>query len=429
MLEPHAIFSKRISHHAVAEQLAASSLPYPEIQARTREIISGERPTEGDRVGYIHHPFCRKLCTFCSFFRVLKDEDAHSRFLHVLCENLKRCGDLPYMRSHPFDAFYFGGGTPTAMRPEQMSRLLDAIRSSLSFSGDAEFSSESTFAAINADMLAALKAGGVNRMSLGVQTFSPRLRTFIGRQCTPDEVLKKIALVRSFMDVVNLDLVYNFPTQTIEEWQKDLLTAMTTGVETVSIHPLVPVKDSPLADMIQKGAVEAMGDERKQYEFYRQVLEILPAGGYRQLNFCFFSRSPKERLRYFRHRFQEGDCISFGPGAVGNYGALIYFTMPHVEYYNQMVEADEFPAVAAGLFDSEFSVAWGISEEILFGREVNKKRLSERYGVDINAKYRRVLEQLAVSNLIEDRDEYFTITPLGLFWAHNMGELFQSHRQ
>jgi oxygen-independent coproporphyrinogen-3 oxidase len=356
---------------------------------------------------------------------VLKDEDALSRFLHVLCERLKRCSDSSYMSAHPFDAFYFGGGTPTTMRPDQMSRLMETLRSSFTFADDLEFTSESTFANITPEMLAVLKAGGVNRMSLGVQTFSPRLRKFIGRQCHPDEVLQKIALVRRFMEVVNLDLVYNFPTQTVAEWEKDLLTAIAAGVETLSIHPLVPVKDSPLTGMIEAGAVEAMGDEKRQYEFYTVVQDILPRMGYQQLNFCFFSRTPKERLRYFRHRFQEGDCISFGPGAVGNFGPLIYFTMPHVEYYNQMVEADEFPAIAAGLFSSEFSLAWGISEEILFGKEVDKKRLSTRYGVDINEKYRQVLEQLAAQDLIQDKQDYFTITPLGLFWAHNLGELFQ----
>ena len=285
MMEPYAVFPKRISHHAVAEQLAASSLAYPAIQSKVREIVGGPRPEGGDRVGYIHHPFCEKLCTFCSFFRVLKDEDALSRFLHVLCERLKRCGDSSYMSAHPFDAFYFGGGTPTTMRPDQMSRLMETLRSSLTFADDLEFTSESTFANITPEMLAVLKAGGVNRMSLGVQTFSPRLRKLIGRQCHPDEVLQKIALVRRFMEVVNLDLVYNFPTQTVAEWEKDLLTAIATGVETLSIHPLVPVNDSPLSGLIRSGAVEEMGDEKRQYEFYTAVLDILqPCVSFNRVN-------------------------------------------------------------------------------------------------------------------------------------------------
>jgi len=427
-MEPYNIFTQRISHHAVGEQLIASALPYPEIQKKVHGILTRERSIPGDRVGYIHHPFCEKLCRFCSFFRVIKDEEGLDRFLKVLCETIRRFSDYPYCASIPFDAFYFGGGTPTTMSPDQMHTLLEALRTSLHLSDTVEFTSESTFANITDEMLEVLREGGVNRMSLGVQTFSPRLRKLMGRQCHPDELLQKIEMVRRVMEIVNIDLVYNIPGQTLAEWEYDLKTALTTGVETISIHPLVPVKDSPLATMIQQGAIEGMGDEKKQYELYTAVLDILPRNGYEQINFCFFTRSPRERIRYFRHRFQEGDCISFGPGAVGNFGPFIYFTMPHVEYYNQIVEAEEFPAIAAGLFDRSFSVAWGISEEILFGKKVNKKRLSEHYGIAINEKYKRILAKLARNNLIEDSEDSFTLTPLGLFWAHNIGGLFQDER-
>jgi oxygen-independent coproporphyrinogen-3 oxidase len=427
-MKPYAIFPQRISHHAVGEQLKASALPYPEIQQKAHHILTAERTIPGDRVGYIHHPFCEKLCRFCSFFRVLKDEAQLDRFLKVLCETIRRFADYPYSSSVPFDAFYFGGGTPTTMSPDQMHTLLKTIQTSLSLSDAVEFTSESTFANITDEMLAVLRDGGVNRMSLGVQTFSPRLRKLMGRACHPDEVLKKIEMVRRVMGIVNIDLVYNIPGQTLKEWEDDLKTAITTGVETISIHPLVPVKDSPLATMIQQGDIEGMGDEKKQYELYTAVLEMLPQNGYEQMNFCFFTKSPKERIRYFRHRFQEGDCISFGPGAVGNFGPFIYFTMPHVEYYNQIIEAEEFPAIAAGLFDRWFSVAWGISEEILFGKQVDKKRLGEHYGVAINEKYKSVLAHLAHNSLIEDSQDFFTLTPLGLFWAHNIGGLFQEER-
>jgi oxygen-independent coproporphyrinogen-3 oxidase len=425
MVKPYEIFDKRISHHAVAEQLAASTLAYPEIQSRAKEILTHERTSIGDRVGYIHHPFCEKLCKFCSFFRVLKDEDALARFLKVLAETIQRYAEYPYLNSLPFDAFYFGGGTPTTMTPDQMKSLMDTIRENLRFADDVEFTSESSFANITGDMLGALKYGGVNRMSLGVQTFSPRLRKLIGRECHPNDVLGKIEMVRDAIGLVNLDLVYNIPTQTIQEWEDDLRMVVKTGVPTVSIHPLVPVKDSLLSKMIKEGEIQDMGDEKRQYEFYRAVLDILPNNGYQQMNFCFFTRSERERIRYFRHRFQEGDCISFGPGAVGNLGPLIYFNMPQVEYYNQIVEADEFPAIAAGLFNKSFSVAWGISEEILFGKRVDKKGLSEHYQVDINETFKGVLGFLSQNGLIEDSRDSFTLTSLGLFWAHNIGALFQ----
>ena len=95
--------------------------------------------------------------------------------------------------------------------------------------------------------------------------------------------------------------------------------------------------------------------------------------------------------------------------------------------YVGMVQAGQFPGIAAGIFHEHFKVAWAISEEILFGKQVNKKRLSKHYGVDINRVYRDVLQRLAEDNLIEDSKDSFTLTPLGLFWAHNIGELFQAH--
>jgi putative oxygen-independent coproporphyrinogen III oxidase len=426
LMKPHEIFPKRNSHHAMYEQLRKIVLPPDEVQRRADAILNQDRVTPGGRVGYIHHPFCEKLCRFCSFFRVKKDEAVLACFLDALNESIRRFGDYPYVKAAPFDTFYFGGGTPTTISVKQMNRLMQSIRESFQFTDDAEFTSESTFANLTEEMLTALKEGGVNRMSLGVQTFSPPLRKFIGRECHPTEVIQKISVVRRYMDIVNLDLIYNFPTQTFAEWEVDLKTAINTGVESISVHPLVPVKDSALSRMIDQGVVESMGDEKKQYEFYTMALDILRAQGYRQINFCFFTKSEKERIRYFRHKFQEGDCFSFGPGAVGNLGELIYFNLPSVDIYIAMVQDRQFPGIAAGIFNERLKVVWAISEELLFGTVVNKKRLNEHYGVDINRLYGDVLRQLVENNLIEDSDDSFTLTPLGLFWVHNIGELFQT---
>ncbi len=423
-MKPYQIFPKRFSHHGVAEQLRQVAIPPPEVQRRANEILNQEKGPSRDRVGYIHHPFCEKLCKFCSFYRVLKDEDTLARFLDALNESIRRFSDYPYVKSLPFNVFYFGGGTPTTMSVEQMNRLMQTIRESIHFTDDAEFTSESSFANIKEEMLIALKEGGVNRMSLGVQTFSPRLRTFIGRECHPDDVIQKIKIVREFMGVVNLDLIYNFPTQTFKEWENDLNIAIKTGVETISVHPLVPVKNSPLSQLIDQGDIEPLGDEKRQYEFYSMASETLLRKDYRQINFCFFTRSDKERTRYFHHRFQEGDCFSFGPSAVGNYEDFIYFNFPSVEKYCEMVKAGKFPGMVAGVLSKDYKIGWAISEEILYGKRVNKKQLSENYGVDINKKYKNILKQLVDNNLIEDSPDCFTLTTLGLFWAHNIGALF-----
>ena len=87
-MKPYRIFPKRISHHAVAEQLTKTSLTYPELQSRIQEVVHHGHDIPGNRVGYIHHPFCEKLCKFCAFYKVLKDEDALARFLDVLNDRM-----------------------------------------------------------------------------------------------------------------------------------------------------------------------------------------------------------------------------------------------------------------------------------------------------------------------------------------------------
>jgi coproporphyrinogen III oxidase-like Fe-S oxidoreductase len=95
-----------------------------------------------------------------------------------------------------------------------------------------------------------------------------------------------------------------------------------------------------------------------------------------------------------------------------------------------MIEAGEFPIMVAGYFNEPFKVAWAISEEILFGKRIDKKRLSERYGVDINQRYNSIFKHLEDNHLIEENSsDSCALTHLGLFWAHNIGALFQSHNR
>jgi oxygen-independent coproporphyrinogen-3 oxidase len=406
-------------------KLRSAAIAPAEVQMRAANIFEEQTAPPGGRVGYIHQPFCEKLCRFCSFFRVLKDEEALDKYMDALIEAIYRSGETPYAQSAPFDAFYLGGGTPTTVSLEQMNRLMKAIRESFAFTDNVEFTSESTFANITDEMLDALKEGGVKRMSLGVQTFAPRLRKVIGRVCEPEDVIRKIGMVCKKMEIVNLDLIFNFPTQTLEEWEEDLKIAMETDVTTVSTHTLVPVKDSPLAQMEAQGEIEPMGDEKKQYEFYSMAQRMLGEKGFKQINFCFHARSPKERIYYFRHRFQEGDCFGFGPSAVGNYGDFICFNFPSVERYIQMVKAGQFPAMVAGSFEGEAKVSFSIAEEFLAATAVDKRHYREYYGVDLNERYGEILTRLAHDGLIEDGSDSFAITPLGLFWVHNMGMLFQ----
>ena len=276
MTNPWEIFPNRvISHLAVDEHLRQISYSPEEIQKKTIEILNRNGTSFGQRVAYFHIPFCEKLCTFCAFYRIKKDAALLESFIDHLIDHLHWFSEYPYLTSVPFEALFFGGGTPTTLTISQMNRLMRAIKECIPLTPGAEFTSESSFANISDEMLHALHDGGVNRMSLGVQTFSERLRKFIGRSCPPDDVIEKIEKTRRVMEIVNLDLIYNFPTQTLEEWEEDLRIAARSGVDGICVHPLIPVEETPLFKMSAREGADPIEDSRRQYDFYRMAQNIL----------------------------------------------------------------------------------------------------------------------------------------------------------
>jgi len=308
-------------------------------------------------------------------------------------------------------------------RSPQMHWLTRAIKACLPLSHNVEFTSESSFANLTDEMLQALCEGGVNRMSLGVQTFSGRLRKLIGRACQPEDVLEKIAKVRKYMDVVNLDLIYNFPTQTLSEWEADLQIAAGTGVDGICAHSLIPVEDSPLSKMIVQGEIEPMGGTKEQYDFYTMAQSMLPVKGYHQINFTHFTTGPQERIVYLRLRLEEGDCFPFGAGAVGNFGDLVIINHRDIEKYCTMVQLKKFPAEVAAPLPEQITFLWALTGQIQQMR-VEKEHFKRNYQIDLDEKYKDLLIDFESKGLIENYPDHFTLTPLGLFWGYNICSAF-----
>jgi oxygen-independent coproporphyrinogen-3 oxidase len=427
MMKPYEIYPNRIiAHLEIDEHMRQISYPSEEIQERTMEILKQNGTGFGHRVGYFHIPFYEKFCTFCVFYRVRKDDVQLARFLDALIENLRWFSEHPYVSTVPFEAIYLGGGTPTTITPSQMHRLTSTIKECLPLSPNVEFTSESTFANITDEMLQALREGGVNRMSLGVQTFSPRLRKLIGRECTPDDVIEKIGKVRRIMDVVNLDLIYNFPTQTLKEWEEDLKIATETEVDGISVHPLIPAEDSPLTKMIQQGVIEPMGDTRKQYDFHFIAHHVLPERGYHPINLAHFTNGPKERILYLRLRLEEGDCFPFGAGGVGNFYDLVILNHKNVEHYINSIKDKQFPAEVAAPLPDPIKFLWALLGQ-LQQMKVEKEHFRKNYTIDLDEKYGELIADMESKGLIENYPEHFILTPLGLFWVFNICSEFFRH--
>ena len=201
------------------------------------EIEAGQiegKPGDEDRVSlYVHIPFCRTLCPVCCFNRYLFDEDkARSYF-----KSLKKEVTLYRERGFRFNSFYFGGGTPTVLMDE-LEDFIAFLKESFTVK---EISLETTTREITPRSLEQLKAMGINRLSIGVQSFDDGISRSMGRAWSSGEEAKeKLKMAQGQFDTLNADFIFNFPGQTLKQFEADVLAFKEMGLDQATFYPLMP---------------------------------------------------------------------------------------------------------------------------------------------------------------------------------------------
>ncbi len=195
---------------------------------------------------YIHIPFCAVKCDYCAFYSLEKADSAlKRRYLDRLNEELRE----KHESCDPLETLFIGGGTPTWFSPDELHELMRSIAEYYRLAADYEFTVEGNPSSITEEKIAILQAGGVNRFSIGVQSFSPRIRDLIGRRGNVERIpLALEALKSQKVTNFNCDLIYGVPGQTMAEWEQDLITIATFNPPHVSTYSLMIEAGTPLAE-------------------------------------------------------------------------------------------------------------------------------------------------------------------------------------
>ncbi|MDR1906301.1 MAG: radical SAM protein, partial [Clostridiales bacterium] len=301
------------SHHDAARELKRYFTASVDKSEYLAELL--RRPARRPRVIYLHVPFCNKICSFCPFHR--PDALKRREYDKYLINDIKKIADYEYMRA-PVNAVYFGGGTPTALSPKQMERVLKELKSNFSIASGAEISVETSVTELTDEMLHALKENGVNRLSVGVQTFDDNTRKLLNRRGSGEaavETLKR-ALATGITNV-GVDLIYNYPRQTVTELQRDLDIVKSLNLAGVSMYSLMLHERTPLAKKITEPERAAMRDIWRDAEFFYLIADELSSRGFEFFELTKMIRSGLDRYEYMRVRHGGGSCIALGRGAGG----------------------------------------------------------------------------------------------------------------
>lgn len=296
------------------------------------------------QLAYIHIPFCQTKCLYCGFFQNQTEQAAEDKYVDFLIKELEMAADTPRMRDTLIHAVFIGGGTPTSLSPANAKRLLDAIHRCLPLVSDCELTLEGRIHDLVPEKMDVWMAGGVNRMSLGVQSFHTKIRRQLGRIDDGETVRRNLAALKAYQQcAVIVDLIYGLPDQTMDIWMEDLSMLEEADVDGMDLYQLNVFEDSELDRRIKAGRMSPAAPTPVQADMYAAAREFVEKRAFKKLSVRHWSRSPRERSLYNIMVKEGAPLYPFGSGAGGSFDG--YSTMLHraLMPYEAMVARGEKP--------------------------------------------------------------------------------------
>ena len=289
---------------------------------------------------YIHIPFCRSKCRYCDFYSLAEREAQIPRFVDGLVREIR--GAAEKTRDWKFDTVYIGGGTPSLLTPEQLGRIMEALDSTFALGELEECTIEANPGEVTEGKLREFREAGVNRISIGFQSFDGRLLQFLGRIHTREDNFASFEEARrAGFENISCDLLFNIPGQTLKEWETDLSMLVELGPEHISTYSLTVEKGTPLSEEVVRGAVH-MPEEEMDLAMYKWAREYLAREGYYTYEISNHAWEGKE-CRHNLHYWQIGPYLGFGPAAHRFDGEVRSWNVQNLDEYLRRVEGGKSP--------------------------------------------------------------------------------------
>ncbi|MFC0226464.1 radical SAM family heme chaperone HemW [Serratia aquatilis] len=366
---------------------------------------------------YIHIPWCVQKCPYCDFnSHALKGEVPHQEYVDHLLADLD--ADLPLTSGREVRTIFIGGGTPSLLSAEAMQALLDGVRARIRVSDDAEITMEANPGTVEADRFSGYQRAGVNRISIGVQSFSAEKLTRLGRIHGPDEARRAAHLasdlgLRSF----NLDLMHGLPDQSLEEALDDLRQAIALNPPHLSWYQLTIEPNT-----LFSSRPPALPDDDALWDIFQQGHELLSAAGYQQYETSAYAK-PGYQCQHNLNYWRFGDYLGIGCGAHGKLtftdGRILRSAKTkHPRGYMRGEYRDTLYEVAAPDRPFEFFM-----NRFRLLEAAPRREFSYYTGLDESV-IRAPLDQALAKGYLDESAEYWQITEKGKLFLNSLLELF-----
>ncbi len=363
-------------------------------------LVTGRMLPPGQEAAlYIHIPFCRTLCPFCCFNRYLFKEDLARRYF----ASLRRELDMYLERGFRFSSFYFGGGTPTVLMDELLG-FIDYLRAKCTVN---EVSLETTPAELSPQTVAQLKQAGIRRLSIGVQSFNDDVLKAMGRVLlTGAEVRERVLLAQGEFDTVNVDLIFNFPFQSLDQFRADVSAFRTMQIGQATFYPLMasPHKLSAMERRFNKV------DPSRERAFYDVILKEVYDAGYRASTAWCFSRGDRMIDEYI---IDFDDYVGIGAGSVSIVNGNFYVNSFAPERYGSLVDQGKLPIIGWRRLSEREALRYYLLTA-LFGMTLDPAKFRNRFHAHLGGKLGLEMSFLRIAGIVR-HGEKVTVTRRGMF--------------
>ena len=382
---------------------------------------------------YISVPFCRTKCTYCNFASDVFSRTVFQRYVDRVCEDIQGTPELAVQMGGKLeaevDSVYLGGGTPTVLDSAQLERIFVTVRQVFRLLPETEITVECAPGTLSPEMVATLLRCGVNRVSLGVQSFVDQEAAAVGRLHKREIVLEEIVRLRKAgISNINVDLIAGLPHQTIESWRSSLEALIALDVPHVSVYMLEVDEDSRLGRELIAGGTKYhahfVPDEALTADMYEMACERLSAAGVAQYEISNFAREGLEsrhNLKYWTRQPYLGfgvDAHSMLFSTRGEGEAVRFSTSDSLEQY----------VAGAGMNRTEVSRQAALEEEFFLGLRLNRgmdlEQLRARYGEFVVTPLSPLLVELSSFGLVDWEGHRVRLTAKGRLLSNEVFERF-----
>ena len=367
---------------------------------------------EKEGVIYVHIPYCDKICSFCNLNRKKLDNDLED-YTNFLVSEFEKYGKTPYMKSKEIKVVFFGGGTPTILKEHQLEKIFRSIHENYNLSDDCEFTLETTLHNLNLNKIKVLEKYGVNRLSVGIQSFAEKGRNMLNRTFTKEEAIKRLKeLKENFSGMVCIDIIYNYPEETVEEVTEDAKIVADLEIDSTSFYSLMIHEGSKMSKDIKENTFELNYQLETDRKLHHAFLEtLLATGEYEVMEHTKVVRKGKDRYNYIRFTHKGADILPIGVGAGGKIADTDIFRINNEKAFYMLSENTEE--------ENRFKRISGLFQYPKVYFTDLKKYVSE----EVFEELYKLFKNFEAKGYMKLYDTHTELTTEGIFWGNNISSV------